>query len=113
MIEAVEIGLEEKTLKAIRRVFSSHFSVHKAILYGSRAKGNYRPGSDIDLTLSGDGLLPDVLYKLDRELDDLLLPYTFDLSLLSEIDNQNLLEHIKRVGLVLYEKPGIEVSSAC
>ena len=49
-------GLKEKHIKAINSVFSKYPQIEKAILYGSRAKGNYRNGSDIDLTLVGDNL---------------------------------------------------------
>lgn len=84
----------------------SHYpQVEKAILYGSRAKGNYKPGSDIDLTLTGnEALTLDVLYRIIDDIDDLLLPYTFDLSILHQISDPDVIEHIQRVGVVLYEK---------
>ena len=50
--------------------------VDKAVLYGSRAKGNFKQGSDIDLTLYGNGLSLTILHKIENELDDLLMPYT-------------------------------------
>ena len=79
--------------------------VDRALLYGSRAKGNFRPGSDIDLTLVGsEALNLRVLYRIMDEIDDLLLPYTFDLSILRLIDDQEVREHIRRVGVVFYVK---------
>lgn len=74
------------------------------ILYGSRAKGAYRDGSDIDLTIVGDTITQSLLLRITNELDDLLLPYKIDLSLLHQIEDKALLEHIKRVGVVFYEK---------
>ena len=79
--------------------------VDRALLYGSRAKGNFRPGSDIDLTLVGsEALNLRVLYRIMDEIDDLLLPNTFDLSILRLINDQEVREHIRRVGVVFYVK---------
>jgi predicted nucleotidyltransferase len=79
--------------------------VEKAVLYGSRAKGNYRNGSDIDLTLyGGEDLTLQVLYGILDEIDDLLLPYTFDMSIFSTIDDEDVRGHIQRAGITFYEK---------
>jgi predicted nucleotidyltransferase len=74
------------------------------ILYGSRAKGAYRDGSDLDLTVIGDTVMQSDILKIADELDDLLLPYKIDLSLMRQIEDKALIEHIKRVGVVFYEK---------
>ena len=83
------------------KVFFAGFpQIAKAVLYGSRTKDNYRNGSDIDLTLvaeEGQVLGLDELYGSDEALDELLLPYSFDFSVLSQIDNEQLVEHIRRV----------------
>ena len=97
-------GLKESTIARINGVFAGYPAVERAILYGSRAKGNFRHGSDIDLTLEGDGIDADQLSRIILELDDLLLPYTIDLSLKRQIDNPDLLAHIERVGVVFYER---------
>jgi len=97
-------GLKTETIQAIREVLAKYPEVEKAILYGSRAKGNYRPGSDIDLTLAGDKLTLTTLQKIENELDDLLLPYKIDLSLHRQIQNKALLEHIERVGKVFFDR---------
>ena len=103
-------GLKTETIHAIQEVLLTYPEVEKAILYGSRAKGNYRPGSDIDLTLTGETLNLTILQKIEHELDDLLLPYKIDLSLLKHIQNTDLLDHIQRVGKVFYEKANLENS---
>ncbi|GEM_PF-62686 len=97
-------GLTNDTIQAIQEVFAKYPDVEKAILYGSRAKGNYRPGSDIDLTLSGEKLTLSTLQKIENELDDLLLPYKIDLSVFQHIGNPDLVAHIERVGQVFYQK---------
>jgi predicted nucleotidyltransferase len=98
-------GLSEATVAKIHEVFGRHPEVEKAVVYGSRAKGNFKPGSDIDLTLSGERLDLKILGQLESELDDLLLPYEFDLSIFSKLTHPDLVEHIKRVGVVFYERP--------
>ncbi|MCK6538986.1 MAG: nucleotidyltransferase domain-containing protein, partial [Anaerolineales bacterium] len=86
-------------------VLSRYPQVEKAILYGSRAKGNYKIGSDIDLTLyGGTELTLNVLYRIMDELDDLLLPYTIDLSTYHTISDPDVIEHIQRVGVTFYDK---------
>jgi predicted nucleotidyltransferase len=100
----MNFGLKIATIQAIQEVFKLHHEVEKAILYGSRAIGNYRPGSDIDLTLGGEKLTLTILQKIEDELDDLLLPYKIDLSLHKQIENKELLEHIERVGKVFFER---------
>jgi predicted nucleotidyltransferase len=97
-------GLKPTTVEKIGGVFARHSHVEKAVLYGSRAMGNYKNGSDIDLTLFGGGLKHGDLLAMMGELDDLLLPYTIDLSLFSELAHEGLIDHIKRVGVVFYEK---------
>ena len=97
-------GLSSATVERIKSVLSLYPEVDKALLYGSRAKGTYRPGSDIDLTLCGSGLNQTLLMRIDNALDDLLLPYEIDLSLLASLTHPALLDHINRVGVVLYEK---------
>ncbi len=97
-------GLSEETIRRICDVLSQHPSVEKAVLYGSRAKGTFRPGSDIDLSLYGATITVNDLGDIDSELDDLLLPYTFDLLIFDTLSHVNLREHIERVGKILYER---------
>ena len=105
-------GLSDATIEKIRSVFARHPQVEKAVLYGSRAKGTFRNGSDIDLTLFGDGLTHELFSLISRELDDLLLPYSFDLSLFAHIRDADVIDHIRRVGVVFYEKPAAASDAA-
>ncbi len=98
-------GLKQADSDQIRAVFSRYPQVRKAVLYGSRAMGNYKTGSDIDLTLCGkDDLTLDILYRIMEDLDNLLLPYTFDLSIFNHINDPDVISHINRVGCTFYEK---------
>lgn len=100
----LRFGLKEITIEKICGVFAKYPQVEKAVIYGSRAKGNYKNGSDIDLTLHGGDLTLDILYKIMTEIDDLLLPYTIDLSIFRDLSDPDFIDHIQRVGLVFYEK---------
>lgn len=103
----MNFGLNENTIEKINRVFAAHPQVRRAILYGSRAKGNFKPNSDIDITLIGKEINLDVLNSISLEIDDLLLPYMIDLSFFAHIKNQDLIEHINRVGKVFYQNETI------
>lgn len=95
-------GLPSSVVEKIVMVFRKYPEIERAILYGSRAKGSYHAGSDIDLTLVGKAFTEQKLLALEAQLDDLLLPYKIDLSRMDAIENQDLVEHIKRVGKLFY-----------
>lgn len=97
-------GLSENTLEKLRHVFSHEGRIEQVILYGSRAKGNYKPFSDVDIVLSGDKLESADLYRIILAVDDLLLPYQFDISLYKDLVNPDLIDHIRRVGIVIYNR---------
>ena len=97
-------GLSHEVIQKIQHVFGSFAEIEKAVLYGSRAKGNYKPGSDIDLTLYGSGLSLEKLMDISIALDDLLLPYKIDLSIYTTLDNNELRDHIDRVGIVFFQR---------
>ena len=98
-------GLPQKTIKKISKVFEHCPDIDLVRLYGSRAKGNYHNGSDIDLAIMGDKVNFSQLLKIEMELDDLLLPYKIDISLFRQIKNKDLIDHINRVGIDFYRKP--------
>ena len=97
-------GLPELQYDQIVKVFAAHKEVDEVILYGSRAKGTQKPYSDVDITILGDKLSLGLLQRIEIELDDLLLPYNFDVSIYHSIENNELVEHIKRVGKTIYKK---------
>lgn len=97
-------GLLQQELDAIISILSSNSNVEQAILYGSRAKGNFKRFSDIDITLKGDRLTMSDLTQLSADIDNLLLPYELDLSLLSSLKNPDLIEEISRTGILLLNR---------
>ncbi len=100
----MKFGLPTATIEKIRAVLARFPQIDRAVLYGSRAKGNFKPGSDIDLTLFGEPLTSTQLGQIAGALDDLLLPYTIDLSIYADLNHAKLREHIDRVGVVFYER---------
>lgn len=99
----MDTGLNAEASSKICAVFKKHPQVEKVVLYGSRAMGTYKPGSDIDLSLFGKSLTQDLIWTIVQELDDLLLPQVFDLSLFESLDNLELKEHIARVGIIFIQ----------
>ena len=97
-------GLKETVWHNLDKVFASCAAVDEVVLYGSRAKGNFKSGSDLDLTVKGEKLDLKTLNKLSLAIDDLLLPYTVDLSIYRQINCRELLDHINRVGKSIYRK---------
>lgn len=97
-------GLTDAAVAEICSVLARHPEVERATLYGSRAKGTFKPGSDIDLTLIGPGLTMEILGRIQSELEEGSLPYQIDLSILSQISHTELLDHINRVGVVFYDR---------
>jgi predicted nucleotidyltransferase len=100
--ESLHFGLDASTINKIQTVLAQYPEVEKAVIYGSRAKGNYKPGSDIDLSLLGNKLTEERLLRLENQLDDLMLPYQLDLNRFHSLQNRALIDHIERVGKVFY-----------
>lgn len=86
----MKFGLTENTIKKINAAFAKYAPIEKVIIYGSRAKGNYKNGSDIDLTLIGEKISDHDFMHIRSDLDDMLTPYSFDLSLFQNIDHAEL-----------------------
>jgi predicted nucleotidyltransferase len=100
-------GLAASVIDRINGIFARHPRVREVRLYGSRAKGGYRDGSDIDLTIMGSDV-PDLeLLHIASEIEELPLPYTVDLSLFRQIENPALIDHIARVGKIFYSAPAV------
>ena len=95
-------GLEDNELKLMSDTFAKTANLKQVILYGSRAKGNYRPFSDVDITLIGDRLNDDDLADVVYRLSESSLPYFCDVSLFSKLQNPALIDHIKRCGKIIY-----------
>ena len=100
-----KFGLSQKSIAIIQDIYSQFPSIKKVLVYGSRAMGNFRDGSDIDMTIiADDNFSTDELYKIKLLFDDSMLPYLVDISDFSKLKNTDLIEHINRNGKILYEK---------
>ncbi|AGA80435.1 putative nucleotidyltransferase [Echinicola vietnamensis DSM 17526] len=99
-----DTGLTDAEVNAINTVFKRHPKIGSAVLFGSRAKGNYKNGSDIDIALKGKGLLLMDILDISIDLEDLMFPYKFDIVAYDRIDEKDLIEHIDRVGIRFYKR---------
>jgi uncharacterized protein len=97
-------GLKIEIIEELKQIFSSNTNIESVILFGSRAKGNFKNGSDIDLALKGNNLLLKDIYSLQNKIDELNLPYTFDIQIYKNIKEPALKSHIDCVGIVIYTK---------
>ena len=95
-------GLKERNRAKIRQVLASYPGVDRAVLFGSRATGTYRPGSDVDLALAGDGLTHSDLGAIGAALEATTVPQTVDLVLWRSTGNRVLADHIRSCGVEFY-----------
>jgi Nucleotidyltransferase domain. len=98
-------GLKEDDLQNIIDILQQQPEVEEALIFGSRAKGNYRAGSDVDMAIKGDGInlkiITHISYLLNEET---VMPYQFDVLNYHSIRNLELVEHIDRAGISFYKK---------
>lgn len=99
-----DFGISDKNRDLISKVFQNFSDVKEVTLYGSRAIGTFKPGSDIDLCITKGMIDLSTLLKIETELDDLMLPYKVDLSCFETIDNPNVREHISKFGKIFYTR---------
>lgn len=97
-------GFKDEELSLMTDIFAANENVERVLLYGSRAKGTYKPFSDVDITLVGENLTINDLSDICSRLASSSLPYEFDISILKDLKNQALKEHIARVGKEIYNQ---------
>lgn len=105
MALSVDCGLKPEVISRLQGVFGQFSEIDRVLLYGSRAKGTFRHGSDIDLAVMlkpGVEPGPDLYAKISESIENLDLIYTIDLSLYHEIKNPALVDHTNRVGVRFY-----------
>jgi predicted nucleotidyltransferase len=99
----MKYGLPDRTLDTLIKFFRKYPGIRQAILYGSRAKGKFRTGSDIDISLKTDNSFSRTdLLRIGNDFDDSDMPYFVDVSIYNRISNSDLKDHIDRVGKILY-----------
>lgn len=97
-------GLSDRNIDELRSILASIPHIEEAILYGSRARGDYKSASDIDLSLKGAELTHQDVALLDNKLYYSYIPYYFDTNIYSELTNQDLLDSIDRNGKIFYQR---------
>ena len=100
----MNIGLSLKQLNQIVEALEQFENIKKAIVFGSRAKGNQKNGSDIDIAIVAEGLEFRKMCEIGSKLEDLDLPYKIDIVDYNGINNKELKEHIDRVGISLFTR---------
>lgn len=98
-------GLKKTDLEYIVCRIKEFNEIEKAVIFGSRAKGNYKPGSDIDIGIYGENITFDTISSLHSKLEDEgPLPYFIDIVDCTHLNHDELKEHIERVGKIIYER---------
>lgn len=104
MTDKTKYGLIDYDLNNVISILLKNQKIDEIILFGSRAKGNFKEGSDIDIALKGVSLKLMDIIDATIEIESLLLPYKFDLIIFDRINKKTLIDHINRVGIVLFSK---------
>jgi len=98
-------GLTVEDITTLYAILQKHGEVEEAYIFGSRAKGNYKHGSDVDIALKGEKIQGDVVTTISYELnEETLMPYRFDVLNFHTVSNDDLVEHINRVGEKIYTR---------
>lgn len=98
-------GLTAKDRKIIVDITKQFEEINEIILFGSRAMGNFKRGSDVDLALKGERVTKSIVHQVDDYLNEQsLMPYFFDVLDYKEIKNTALKNHIDTEGKTLYKK---------
>lgn len=97
-------GMTDDELNLLCSLFARQKEIEQVILYGSRVKGTHKPFSDVDITLLGFRLTRTHLNRLFSDIDESSLPYSFDISIYSQLSTPDLIEQIEKTGVVLYQR---------
>jgi len=96
-------GLTQRDMQTFREIFDKYPDVKEVHIFGSRAKGNFKNGSDVDLAIVNKDFNSSTLAKLSGEFEDSALPYRIDLVVLSDLTHADLIDHINRVGIIFFK----------
>lgn len=101
----MEFGLNQSDIDYILNIIKGFSEIDKVVIFGSRAKGNYSVGSDVDLAIYGEGVNFDTLSKLHWKLENEgPLPYFFDVVDYTHLTHEELRKHIDRRGILIYDR---------
>lgn len=98
-------GLLDRDMKYVLEAIRKYSEIEEVILFGSRAMGNYKKGSDVDLAIVGENIERKILRRISDALnEEYPLPYFFDVVSYNDISNEELKKHIDSVGKVIYRR---------
>lgn len=100
-----DFGISDNSWKIIIHTLSLFKEVERASIFGSRSKGNYKKGSDIDIVIYGPEVNEELALNISAKLnEELPTPYFYDVLSYSSIESDELIEHIDKVGKMFYKK---------
>lgn len=101
-----QFGISEKSFNLLLEAFAKFPQIEEVIIFGSRAKGNFKKGSDIDLAIKGEKCNASLALDLNTYInEELPIPYMVDIVDYGSLQHQELREHIDRVGMLFYKFP--------
>jgi len=102
----MRFGLSKRAEDSLTAALSKFPEIERAVIFGSRAMGNYKPGSDVDLAIVGENITHTTVLRLRALLnEDLPLPYFFDVTHYDKIKNEKLKQHIDEEGKDIFSLP--------
>ena len=104
MITNVEFNLDKKIVEEIYEIARNYKNIRKILLFGSRARRDNSPKSDIDLAIYVDddsSNLSDFIYDIENNTSTLL---EFDFTNIKEVNDTFFIEQVEREGIPIYEK---------
>ncbi len=99
-------GLSDTNLHELRTILTAFPHIEQAVIYGSRARGDHRRGSDVDLALKGTALTRRDIALLDAKLEESYIPYFFDTCIYAQISDPVFRASIDRDGIIIYQQQG-------
>lgn len=106
-----QTGLSERSIRTIKEILEKYSDVREVVLFGSRAKGTFHAGSDVDLAVMNPGISEKTISRILSELEESSLPVRVDLVDFNSIANGAFIDHIRRIGILFYKKDGAAGSS--
>ena len=105
-------GLPERSIKTLYAIFSKYPDIKQVHLFGSRAKGNFKTGSDIDLAVMNNELQAITIARVLADCAESDLPVAVDIVDFNTLSNPEFIDHIQRVGVLFYPPAGLSVPNA-
>jgi len=103
-VQTKKFGIEEEILDKIVEIFKKYKQVKKACIFGSRARGDYKRGSDVDICIWLEDDVENPIYKIEDELEEVDTILLFDIVVFSSITKESLKDSIIKEGVVIYER---------